>query len=607
MKADSNPAPNPAVDKTDLLLALGTGLLSLVAYLVCLCPTIGPGDSGELTLVALRLGIAHPPGYPLFTWTGRLATLLPFAEPAIATNLFTARTAAAAVVLLYLAARSLPVSRTGSVAAALCFGLSLTHWTNATSHEVYAFTMLLMALTAFLALQARQNRPRLVLVAAYAFGLAAGHQPTALLWLPGLAVILLSGRTRFSPLWLPALLLFLLGLSTGLGSLLRAVAGPEINWGNPNTIGRLWSHMAGVQYHDLALSVPSALFRQRLVGLPANWAIELGIPAALLAVGGVVRLARRSRSVLLGLLLLVATAAFGLSYAVPDFKPHLLPSLLALALLAGIGTDWVSTAFRKYRRHAAIALLIIVPGFVLLLNLPKNMENRTTIVKDLGVNILGSLPDRATFIYGSDVSGNSVGYRQAIKQTRSDVTLVSAEMLFSTAYWEELEHRIPLPDHRTALLSAGTGPRTERKQILLGIVVERLIARGPVYLAIELLTPDFFGGPVARMSQVIPEGIVNRLAPLNDSLRKDEILGRNHDLWESYQSRLGSLERRYRSPAYQNIQLTYAGSRNNLGMFCLQQGWQEETVANLDAALALPAPDEFKAVVRRNRARALHR
>jgi hypothetical protein len=48
---------------------LGVALAPLVlgAYVATLCPTVPGGDGGEFIAVAYRLGVAHPPGYPLCT------------------------------------------------------------------------------------------------------------------------------------------------------------------------------------------------------------------------------------------------------------------------------------------------------------------------------------------------------------------------------------------------------------------------------------------------------------------------------------------------------------------------------------------------------------
>ena len=65
--------------------AIGVALLLFVvcftAYYVTLAPTITweheGVDSGDLVTAAYTLGVAHPPGYPLFILLAKLFTSLP--------------------------------------------------------------------------------------------------------------------------------------------------------------------------------------------------------------------------------------------------------------------------------------------------------------------------------------------------------------------------------------------------------------------------------------------------------------------------------------------------------------------------------------------------
>ena len=62
------------------------------------------GDSGELVAEACHLGVAHPPGYPLFVLLGHVATLLPFpdgATPAVKVNGMNALLGTGAAVALF--------------------------------------------------------------------------------------------------------------------------------------------------------------------------------------------------------------------------------------------------------------------------------------------------------------------------------------------------------------------------------------------------------------------------------------------------------------------------------------------------------------------------
>ena len=71
-----------------------TGILiffiSLFVYLITLCPTVYVGDCGELTTSVYQLGIAHPPGYPIYCILGKIFCAIPFSNIAYRVNFMSA-------------------------------------------------------------------------------------------------------------------------------------------------------------------------------------------------------------------------------------------------------------------------------------------------------------------------------------------------------------------------------------------------------------------------------------------------------------------------------------------------------------------------------------
>src|SRR4030042_1456589 len=62
-------------------------IIALIVYLSTICPTVYPGDSGELTVAAYSLGIPHPSGYPLYALLGKLFCLIPIGNIGFRMNL----------------------------------------------------------------------------------------------------------------------------------------------------------------------------------------------------------------------------------------------------------------------------------------------------------------------------------------------------------------------------------------------------------------------------------------------------------------------------------------------------------------------------------------
>ena len=84
-------------------IGLAVFLLSFGGYCATLARTVGFIDSGELAWASATLGIPHPTGYPLYTLlTYFFVSALPFFEPIVSINLFSAAAASAAAVGFFL-------------------------------------------------------------------------------------------------------------------------------------------------------------------------------------------------------------------------------------------------------------------------------------------------------------------------------------------------------------------------------------------------------------------------------------------------------------------------------------------------------------------------
>ena len=160
----------------DTLIAFIIFTLCLVVYNATLTPSLSykSPDGNELATVCTVLGLAHSTGYPLYTWLGKLFTIIPIGDVAHRVNLMSAVLGAGGVVLLYAILRLLTsdlrqatASRLASAFTALLFALSLTFWSQTGIAEVYAPNVFMFTLTLLLLLvwarveeHNRQSRPQ---------------------------------------------------------------------------------------------------------------------------------------------------------------------------------------------------------------------------------------------------------------------------------------------------------------------------------------------------------------------------------------------------------------------------------------------------------------
>jgi Protein of unknown function (DUF2723) len=166
--------------QAELLCAGSVFVVALVVYSWTLAPTVTPTDSGELILAAYGLGVAHPPGVPLWIMLAHLASLVPVGNVAVRINFSSAVFAALACAMLTLVVAELLVTascfsaprrrnkaaRQGSnvessnvdgllifapaVGAGLLIAFSRTLWSYATITEVYTLNAFLVLLVFFL-------------------------------------------------------------------------------------------------------------------------------------------------------------------------------------------------------------------------------------------------------------------------------------------------------------------------------------------------------------------------------------------------------------------------------------------------------------------------
>ena len=124
-----------------------TAVFSFLLYFFTLSPDILPADNGEFQWVAAQLGLAHPPGFPLYTLLAHLFTQLPLSQsPAYLVNLFSAVTGSATLVLVYLIVHHLTQRHLAAITAVITLATSTTFWAQATMANIRSLTAFFAAL-----------------------------------------------------------------------------------------------------------------------------------------------------------------------------------------------------------------------------------------------------------------------------------------------------------------------------------------------------------------------------------------------------------------------------------------------------------------------------
>ncbi len=479
---------------------------ALLLYSWTLAPTVTLVDSGELILVAHGLGVAHPPGFPLWVMLAHLASLVPFGSIAVRVNfssaLFAALASAMAALVvaelmitgLYLARpkrtkksaqrrKTADDSTTGlsvlapALGAGLLMAFSRTLWFYATITEVYALNTLLILVIFFLMLRWRRcivaDRQRavsqgiplttshdfLLYLAAFVFGLALGdHHVTVGLTLFAIAVIVYRTegmRFFMSKRLIYAALISIVGLVAVYSYLPLAASGsPAINWGKPTSLQEIWWHITGRQYQVFLSFTPSRMGEQFVqfltMALREFSAWWLPLPLAL-AFAGFARAFKTDRTAFWFLLVIVlASLAYNLSYEIAEDKDaYYLPTFIAIAIASGFGLRWliqwiVSSSAAPARRYLTTTMIVLVaPAIAFIGNWPFNNHRHYWLAHDYLDNIFTSIAPNGLLLTQDWQVASPAFYLQQIEQRRPDVKVVDVNLLRRSWYFDYLRRAYP--------------------------------------------------------------------------------------------------------------------------------------------------------------------
>ncbi|XP_013848901.1 transmembrane protein 260 isoform X5 [Sus scrofa] len=288
----------------------GVAVFAAVAavFTLTLPPSVPGGDSGELITAAHELGVAHPPGYPLFTLVAKLAIILfPFGSVAYRVNLLCGLFGAVAAALLFFTVFRLSGSYAGGILAAGVFSFSRLTWQWSIAAEVFSlnnlFVGLLMALTVhFEEAATSQERSKIAKIGAFCCGLSLCNQHTIVLYVLCIIPWILFRLLKEKELSLGSLLNLSLFFSAGLLPYIYLPISSYLHqarwtWGDQTTLLGFLTHFLREEYgtFSLAKSEIGSSMSEILLSQLTNMRTQLSFNIQALAVWANICLARKDR------------------------------------------------------------------------------------------------------------------------------------------------------------------------------------------------------------------------------------------------------------------------------------------------------------------------
>nr|XP_058915481.1 transmembrane protein 260 isoform X3 [Kogia breviceps] len=359
----------------------GVAVFAAVAavFTLTLPPSVPGGDSGELITAAHELGVAHPPGYPLFTLVAKLAIILfPFGSVAYRVNLLCGLFGAVAAALLFFTVFRLSGSYAGGILAAGVFSFSRLTWQWSIAAEVFSlnnlFVGLLMALTVhFEEATTAQERSKIAKIGAFCCGLSLCNQHTVVVYVLCIIPWILFRLLKEKELSLGSLLKLSLYLSAGLLPYIYLPISSYLHqarwtWGDQTTLLGFLTHFLREEYgtFSLAKSEIGSSMSEILLSQVTNMRTQLSLNIQALAVWANICLVRN---------------------------------------ICDQRTNYVIDKFAK--------------------------------------NLLASMPHDAIILLRGDLPGNSLRYMHYCEGLRPDISLVDQEMMTYEWYLPKMAKHLP--------------------------------------------------------------------------------------------------------------------------------------------------------------------
>ncbi|MDI6756521.1 MAG: DUF2723 domain-containing protein [Endomicrobiia bacterium] len=429
-------------------------LTTFCVYILTAFPALAPyRDSGEMTSVSATLGVAHPPGYPLYILAANIAgKAVPFGNYAYRITALSALFMAGAAALFFsLIKKTFDLKDIPAAGAALGFAFSYFYWYLAVVQEMYTMSVFLILAASCLLLNSK------IIASFFVLGVAAGARTDAALVYPAFVLYAASRKTGVKKLS-AAHIALAGGLSIFLYSWVRAQNNPLINWGDTSTMGRLMDSLLR-RSHGGALDLISGGFKsgENFYVQIKYYALHLFrdfTPAvAVAAVVGAVQLYRRKIE-----LFLFAAAGFVVSGVIFIYLANMPPNTHALAILeahfllpdiffcifAASGAGFLfskirdsgggKTALFMTFTSALGACVYLVAIWIFASSLGGVNKRRNFFLPDYARNISASAANAAVVIK-EDVQVFSLWHRRyAQKLSRPDLNIVAAGLAGSGWY-----------------------------------------------------------------------------------------------------------------------------------------------------------------------------
>ncbi|MCE1165435.1 MAG: DUF2723 domain-containing protein [Bacteroidetes bacterium] len=445
-------------------------------YLITLAPGLFFIDTGELATACIRLGIAHPTGYPLFTLIGRLFSMLPVGEDIYRLNLMCAFLSAGAVTvffyLMHFVITEMNLGRDNnpkdvfieyknnevvvnivSLSASLVLAFSNTFWNIANSLEVYSLHAVLVMLVILVFLKASDgylksrgsDDLRYWLMFAFMLGLSFSNHLTTIFLSVGFIYLYfaVNGLNKNSVLKILYMAVpFILAFSTYIYFFVRA-DNHYVSWDYPANLFNFYRHISGKQFSVWMFSSTDAASKQFSYYISAYPKEFFYFPLIIAVFGLIFSFLKQKRFFFFTVLLFVFNILYAINYDIHDIDTYFLLSYIITAVWFALGLIFL---FNKLKSAAGVVIIasLVFPALCIYGNFNENNESKSVYVQEYTDNVFNSIrPNSVVFSTQWDFWVSASFYYQFVKNYRPDVAVLDKELMRRTWFIRHIKVHYP--------------------------------------------------------------------------------------------------------------------------------------------------------------------
>ncbi|KAI5616733.1 transmembrane protein 260 isoform X1, partial [Silurus asotus] len=521
--------------------------------------------TGELITAACELGVAHPPGYPLFTILASLTLfLLPAATPAHAVNVLCAVLGALASGALCYTVCRIAGPGPGAVLAGGSFALSKLVWQWSIVAEVFSLNNLFVGflfslLACFHNAEVVDEKKKFALLGALCCGLSLCNQHTLVVYVLIIIPWALLQLYIYKGLCFSVIVSLGVCFLTGFLPYLYLPISSYLNkarwsWGDQTTLYGLLTHLLRAEYGTFSLAKSEGKFNLvKMLQVQCNHCVvDLSVPVLILSLLALLHALfnritivyfhpRRCRALVCLIAVMVSVYSVFFAWrANLDIENPLLLGVVerfwlqadaGVCVLAGVGLNLTVCMLEKWlglRSVWNVGGWLITAGLLshtIHLNQRECDQSRNDVVERFARELIFSFPESSLVLTKGDLPGNTLRYLHYCQGLRPDLSLIDQEMMTYGWYVPKLQQHLPGVNFPGRVWDP---VNTEEKN---SFNIEQFIQHNihrPLFVCIGLTEGD----PSWEKSfSLWPWGVCEQLMPLTSRLHPVEWVQRTQNLY----------------------------------------------------------------------------